>query len=499
MGQDIEQVTFTRDDRQRYREKVKRCLEVFRQMLAEGRFEVGRKFVGVEMEFTVVDADGAPLNVNQALLDRLESDDFQTELAQFNIEFNLAPRKLIGTVFREIEEELSTSVEYAIRQAHDMGAYMAMIGIIPTLKDLNVAEQNMSANPRYHLLNEQILSARGEDLALVIEGPDETLELSANSIMVEAAATSVQLHLQVSPQGFPAVWNAAQAIAAVQVAMGANSPFFLGRELWRETRIAVFEQTIDTRTEELTAQGVRPRVWFGERWISSVMDLFDENVRYFPALLPRLDGEDPEAVLASGGIPHLPELSLHNGTVWRWNRPIYAVARGKPHLRVENRVLPSGPTLADVTANAAFWYGLVRAMVEREPPIDEELDFATAAANFRAASRDGIDARVTWPVFGEIDVTDLVLRELLPMAHVGLDRWGVDPDDRDHYLGIIEGRARQRVNGASWQVERFRALRNEGLDRDAALLETTRDYLHNMRRNVPVHRWEPGAHHADAG
>ena len=488
MGEEIERVQFTREDRQRYRDKVKRCLGVLERMLAADAFEMERKLAGLEMEFYVVDADGRPANVNAELLDRIASEDFQTELAQFNIEFNLAPHKLSGTMFREMEEELVTSFEHAQRRADEMDAGIAMIGILPTLADLDITIQSMSANPRYHLLNEQVLEARGEDLVVDIEGP-EKLRLEANSIMMEAAATSVQLHLQVSPDGFSTVWNAAQAIAGPQVAMAANSPFFLGKELWRETRIAVFEQTIDTRPEELTAQGVRPRVWFGERWIDAVTDLFDENVRYFPALLPLLDAEDPEEVLARGDVPHLRELTLHNGTVYRWNRPVYAVARGKPHVRIENRVLPAGPTVVDAIANAALYYGLVRGVAELDPPITRQLSFQAAQQNFVAAARDGIDASLFWPGVGEVPATELVLRTLLPIAHAGLDRWGIDRRDRDHYLGIIEQRCLRRTNGASWQVAAYRDGFDHGLDRPDALLAMTQRYLEHMRSNEPVHTW----------
>ncbi len=488
MGEQIERVEFTREDRQRYRDKVKRCLVVFQRMLEAGLFEVERKLAGLEMEFYVVDDDGNATNVNAELLDRIASADFQTELAQFNIEFNLAPHKLSGAIFREMEEELVTSFEHAQRRAEDMEAGIAMIGILPTLADFDVTIQSMSANPRYHLLNDQILEARGEDLVVDIEGP-EKLHLETNSIMMEAAATSMQLHLQVSPEGFPTVWNAAQAIAGVQVAMGANSPFFLGKELWRETRIALFEQSIDTRPEELTAQGVRPRVWFGERWIDAVTDLFDENVRYFPALLPLLDEEDPEEVLARGDIPHLAELTLHNGTVYRWNRPVYAVARGKPHVRIENRVLPAGPTIVDAIANAAFYYGLVRGVASMDPPITRQLSFQAAAHNFVSASRDGLDATLFWPGVGEVPATELVLRTLLPLAHEGLDGWGGERRDRDHYLGIIERRCLKRTNGAAWQVQAYRDAYGRGEDRPAALRTMTQRYLELMRTNDPVHTW----------
>ena len=490
MGRDLDDQPFTREDRQRYREKVKRDLEVLRRMLDADAFERGRKFVGVEVEFYVVDDDGDPMMANESLLERIESSDFQTELAQFNIEFNLAPHKLAGTVFDEIAEELTTSVAHAQRQARDLGAHVVMVGILPTVEDLHVTIQNLSANPRYHLLNRQILEARGEDVQIDIEG-EERLTLHVPSIALEAAATSVQLHLQVSAVGFAGMWNAAQAIAAAQVAMGANSPFLLGKQLWHETRIALFEQIIDTRTEELSAQGVRPRVWFGDRWIDSVMDLFEENVRFFPALLPIVEDEDPERVLEEGGVPHLDELTLHNGTIWRWNRPVYGVARGKPHLRVENRVLPAGPTVADTVANAAFYVGLVRGVAELDPPIDRRLPFELAATSFRRAAKDGISSTLYWPNVGEIPAQQLVLDVLLPLAHEGLDRWKIDARDRDHYLGIIEERARHGVNGATWQVETYTRLRERhGLDRQDALAAMTRAYMEGMRSEAPVHTWE---------
>ncbi len=488
MGRDIEEIRFTREDRQRYREKVKACLEVLRRMREAEMFEVGRKLIGVEVEFYVVDVDGEPMMINAELLNRIESEDFQTELAQFNIEFNLAPHKLNGTVFREIEEELETSFDHAYRRAEELDAKVAMVGVIPTLRDLHVTIQNLSANPRYHLLNEQILEARGEDLSVEIEG-QEKLALKMSSIAMEAAATSVQLHLQVSPQGFAAAWNAAQAASAAQVAAGANSPFLLGKELWRETRIALFQQAIDTRSEELTAQGVRPRVWFGERWIDDVMDLFDENVRYFPALLPLVEDEDPATELERGAIPRLPELVLHNGTIWRWNRPVYGIARGKPHLRVENRVLPAGPTMVDIVANAAFYFGLIRGLTEMDPPLPRQLSFQAAHDNFFRAARDGIDSELFWPGVGEVPASELILRTLLPIAHAGLDGWGVDRRDRDHYLGIIEQRALKRLTGASWQVRSFRNLLDRADSRDQAITEMTRQYLIGMRSNEPVHTW----------
>jgi hypothetical protein len=288
-------------------------------------------------------------------------------------------------------------------------------------------------------------------------------------------------------------WNAAQAIAGIQIALAANSPFFFGRELWRETRITLFEQATDTRSEELRAQGVRPRVWFGERWITSIFDLFEENVRYFSALLPVCEDEDPVAALERGDVPRLQELRLHNGTIYRWNRPIYDVVRGRPHVRVENRVLPAGPTVADVLANAAFYYGLVRVLVEEDRPVWSQMSFSAAEENFHAGAREGIDARVYWPRVGEVPVTELVLRRLLPMAYDGLDRWGIAPADRDRLLGIVEQRCLTGRNGASWQAETFHHLYDDRkLERADALREMTVRYRDLMHSNEPVHDWPVG-------
>jgi hypothetical protein len=300
----------------------------------------------------------------------------------------------------------------------------------------------------------------------------------------------VQFHVQVGPQQFAAHWNAAQSVAAVQVALGANAPFLFGRELWRETRVPLFEQATDTRAEELKAQGVRPRVWFGERWITSIFDLFEENVRYFPALLPITEEEDPAAELAAGRVPALRELRLHNGTIYRWNRPIYDVVDGCPHVRIENRVLPAGPTVVDAIANAAFYFGLVRRIAEQDRPVWTQMSFGAAEENFHAAARNGIDASVFWPGMGAVPVTELVLRRLLPLAYEGLDSWGAAPEHRDRLLGIIERRCLTGCNGAAWQVAEAKRIRDAGTtDRDQVMRLMLREYLPRMHSNTPVHEW----------
>jgi hypothetical protein len=487
MGDEVTTTVYTREHRQRYRDKVKRCLDVFARMLADARFDDDRRSIGLEIELNLTEATGDPALANAHVLDLVQDPDFQTELAQFNVEINIPPRHLEGGVFEALEQAVRASLNHADERAREAHAHMMIIGILPTLTEQLLDGSVLSANPRYALLNEQIFAARGEDVRLNINGP-ESLATFADSIAPEAACTSVQLHQQVDPAVFGVHWNAAQAIAGIQLAVGANSPFFFGRELWRETRIALFKQATDTRPEELKAQGVRPRVWFGERWITSIFDLFEENVRYFPALLPEVDEEDPEAALERGETPRLQELRLHNGTIYRWNRPIYDNAGGCPHLRVENRVLPAGPTVADIMANAAFYYGLIRVLAEEDRPVWSRLSFSAAEENFYVCAREGILARVYWPGVGEAPASELVLRKLLPMAYEGLDRWGVEPADRDRLLGIIERRCVLETNGAAWQAAAFHRL-CERFDRADALREMTVRYREHMHANEPVHTW----------
>ncbi len=489
MGQDVETRTFSREDRQRYRHKVRRCLDVFARMLAESRFDFERPMTGLEIELNLVDDSFDPAMRNAEVLSAVSNPDFVTELGQFNIEINLRPRRLAEQGIAAFEQDMRASLNEAEAKARTVGAHMVMIGILPTLHEKHLGLHSLSANPRYALLNEQIFSARGEDLEINISGA-ERLSTYSDTIAPEAACTSAQLHLQVSPEQFPAYWNAAQCLAGVQLALGANSPYLFGKQLWPETRIALFQQATDTRPDELKAQGVRPRVWFGERWITSIFDLFEENVRYFPALLPICEEEDPLAVLERGDVPTLGEMRLHNGTIYRWNRPVYDVVRGKPHLRVENRVLPAGPTVVDILANSAFYFGLVRMLAESERPLWSRMSFSAAEDNFHAGARQGIDARLFWPGLGEVPATELVLRRLLALAADGLAAWGVASSESDRLLGIIEQRCLTGRNGATWQVDAYRAIdAAQGLDPADTLREMLRRYVGHMHANEPVHTW----------
>jgi gamma-glutamyl:cysteine ligase YbdK (ATP-grasp superfamily) len=488
VGEEVKRTTFDSAHRREYRRKVQLCLDVFETMLARSCFDSDQPLTGMEIECNLVDAGYQPAMLNRDVLAAIADPAYQTELGAYNIEFNVPPHALPGHTGLDLEAEVRASLNDAEIKASERGAHIVMIGILPTLMPDHLSTDWMSESTRYTALNESIFTARGEDIPIEISGP-EPLSWQAPTIAPESACTSTQLHLQLSPETFAANWNAAQVMAGPQLALAANSPYFFGHQLWAETRIELFAQSTDTRPEELKTQGVRPRVWFGERWIDSALDLYQENIRYFTSLLPEVSDEDPVAELAAGRTPHLSELRLHNGTVYRWNRPVYDVVDGRPQLRLENRVLPAGPSVIDMLANSAFFYGTLRSLSEADDPLWATMDFAVAHTNFLAAARYGIDARLYWPGLGDVSARELVLDTLLPIADEGLRRWGVDVDVRDRFLGVIEGRARTGRNGATWQVSTVRALENDGMSRPAALAEMLRRYCEHMHSNEPVHTW----------
>jgi gamma-glutamyl:cysteine ligase YbdK (ATP-grasp superfamily) len=491
MGAKVAADRFDLAARQLFRARLRACLEGLRRLLEDGRFDRPRDLVGLEIELNLADSHGVPRMVNDTVLARMATRDFQTELGKFTLELNVAPRHLSARVFDDLAEELRVAFGYADRMAGEFDAQVVMIGVLPTITEEEVAPESFSPVARYTLLNDQIMAARGERISLDLTGA-ETLTRSFDSIAPESACTSVQLHLQTTPDRFAATWNAAQAVAAAQVAVGANAPFVFGHELWHESRPPFFLQATDSRPPEMAAQGVRPRTWFGERWITGPTCLFEENLRYFPALLPVCEEEDPLAVIEAGGVPGLAELTLHNGTVYRWNRPVYAVAGGVPHLRVENRVLSSGPTVTDTVANAAFYYGLVRALTDQPDPVWRRLPFDAAEANFLAACRHGIDAELSWPAAAGIrrlPAARLIREHLLPLAAQGLDAFGITATDRDHYLSVIEERCRRRVTGAAWQTRVYHREVAGGADRATALRRLVERYSALSRTDAPVHSW----------
>ncbi|MCK2199597.1 glutamate-cysteine ligase family protein [Corynebacterium callunae] len=494
MGESVSSDRYTPQQRTRYRQLLMEDLEIFDRHLQSSDFE-DRGSIGLELELNLVDKDMQPALAGEAVLSSLNSE-YQSEIGNFNVELNHPPLSVQGDGLKRLEDGIGSRLSAVREAATAAGVNVAMIGTLPTVTPAFLEDPAwMTQENRYRALSNTIMDSRGEMVHINLADREQISHDFAD-IAPESTCTSIQLHLQLAPTKFAAAWNASQAIAGVQVALAANSPLFLGRRVWHESRIPVFQQAIDTRTPELVNQGVRPRVWFGERWITSVFDLFEENVRYFSPLIAESRALSGTPMM-KGKSPALHYLNLHNGTVWRWNRPIYAPGTERAHLRLENRLLPAGPTPIDITADAAFYYGLVKYLAEENRPVWSRLPFPDAEKNFQAGARSGLFARMTWPTLGQINVADLVLEHLLPQARIGLQRLGVDENLIDTYLGIIEGRAKSRQNGATWQLRTLNHFEAHGSlpgskSRQEALAAMLRSYLDNQLMGEPVHTWKIG-------
>ncbi|ORB84248.1 hypothetical protein B1987_11085 [Mycobacterium kansasii] len=470
------------------RHRLQRCVAALRRMVDDGWFSGHQDTIGMEVELDLVDPLGRPRLVSDAVLAHLGRTDMQHELGQFNVELNLAPRLLHGSVLRDSERDLVEVLDGCRARIERLGARLLAVGMLATLSAEQLTIERISHNPRYELLSSRMATARHRPFLVRIVDGAEPVEFTTDSVAPDAATTSLQLHLRVAPERFTAYYNAAQAIAGAQVAVAANSPYLLGRQAWQETRITLLEQLLDTRRRNEVRAGVPARVRLGDRWVDGPVELFDDLVRIFPPLFPTLEAQDPDAARQAGYAPTLRELRLHNGTVWRWNRPVYDVQAGRPQLRIENRVLPSGPTAVDMVANAAFYYGLVRAIADTDPPPWRQQPFAIAEQNLHRGARDGLAARLSWQG-GERPAARLVEEYLLPAAAAGLDAWGVDAKDRDRYLGVIEARVRSGQTGAAWQTGVVGRLENRGMQRITALHEMTRRYGENAHTGAPGHEW----------
>ena len=468
------------------RRRLESSVAALARMVEDGWFGHHEDTVGMEIELDLVDPLGRPRLVNDAVLARLERPDLQHELGRFNIELNLPPQRMAPGALRGMESTLAATL--AVGGLEAFGVRLAAIGTLPTLGAEELTRERLSSPTRYALLDQRMRAEKHGPVLVRIDGP-ESLSFASESIAPEAAATSLQLHLRVPPDRYTDFYNAAQLVAAAQLAVGANSPYLLGRELWQETRLGLCEQVLDTRPRRAIRAGTPPRAWLGDRWVQGPVELFGTIVRSQRPLLPTLTDEDPLAALAAGTAPTLQELRLHNGTVWRWNRPVYDVQGGRPQLRIENRVLPSGPTALDMVANAAFYFGLLRAVADAELPPWRTTPFAVAGRDLHTAARLGLAAELHWDG-RDVPAPRLIQDLLLPLAGAGLDAWGLGAAERDRYLSVVAGRVRSGQTGARWQTAAVRRLEERaGLDRPAALREMTRRYVEQARTGAPVHQW----------
>ena len=464
-------------------------LRAVETMLAEGLFESGVARIGAEQEMVLVDSDYRPAPVAGAVLKTIDDTHFTTELARFNLEANLDPLPLSEHCLRFLEEQLDGVLTQARRGAEEHGADVLLTGILPTLDKSDLGLDNMAPVPRYFALAEAVRRIRGSEFDFHIRGRDE-LTLRHDSVMMEACNTSFQLHFQVDAEAFVPFYNIAQLLAAPVLAAAANSPLLFGKRLWRETRIAVFRQSVDVRRHRSHRRQQSPRVSFGERWIDeSVVEIFREDISRFRLLLARDLGENPLDALARGvTAPALQALFLHNGTVYRWNRPCYGVTDGKAHLRIENRILPAGPTVVDEVANAAFWIGALKAIANEYGDVRSHLGFGAVKENFLAAARQGLEAQLHWLDGRSLAARELICGELLPRARGGLRSLGIASEDSDRYLDIVEERVRSRLNGSQWMLGSLAGMRPDGSSAEN-LATLTAAMITRQHAGEPVHTW----------
>lgn len=465
-------------------------LQALDTMVANGQIESGIRRIGAEQEVFLVDRSWHPATIATAILDRLpEGEGFTTELARFNLEVNMDPHVLEGRCFSALQRDIEAKIRTLREVAHELDAEVILTGILPTLGKSDLSLDNITPRPRYHALNDALNRLRGGAYRLRIEGADE-LHFEHDSCMLEACNTSAQFHLQVSAEEFVPFYNVAQAVTAPLLAASVNSPLLFGRRLWAETRIALFQQSIDTRSANLHLREMSPRVRFGERWLTgSVTDLFEEDVSRFRVLVATDGVDDSMDVLAQGGVPSLRALQIHNGTVYRWNRPCYGTGGGVPHLRIENRVIPSGPTVVDEVASGAFWFGMVLGGAEEWGDISKHLHFSDARANFLSAAREGLRAGFHWMDGEDVTARELILDRLLPLSRRGLEEAGVDGEDIDRYLGVIRDRTASGRTGARWLVRSMANLQ-DGMSKAEQVTALTAATVARQYSGAPVHEWE---------
>lgn len=475
-----------------------RDLQALERILSEGLIETGIRRFGAEQEMFLVDKAWRPAPVAVEVLEDLNDDPFTTELARFNLEANLSPRVLEGSCFTDMHAELDGLVARVREAARRQGAEVVLTGILPTLGKSDLSLDNITPRDRYYALNETMLAAGGGTFRLRIRGTDE-LMIEHDSVMLESCNTSCQVHLQVTADEFANYYNVAQAVTGPVLAASVNSPLLFGRRLWAETRIALFQQSLDTRGADLHMREMSPRVRFGGHWLErSVAELFQDDIATFRVLLARAVDEDPFQVLDEGGVPQLQALQLYNSTVYRWNRPCYGISNGKPHLRIECRALPAGPSTLDEMANAVLWIGAVLGIAKTVPDFAQRMDFDDAKGNFLAASRLGLRAGMAW-LDGESGPADrIVLERILPMAEEGLSDYPVESADVDKYLDVIRKRLEAGVTGSSWALRSLGKLKASGTkgERLAALTAAT---VRQQAAGTAVAEWGPADIHEAGG
>lgn len=474
MGQEIDKAEFNSADFERFQRRLTSEMALLRELFSNNSFSSSHPVGGSEVEAWLVDESNRPAPVNQEFISRLSNPLVVHELSRFNVELNSMPHELTGGALRVMHKEMSDLWQSCVETAATLNTRLAMIGTLPVLDDSLLTMANMSEVERYRGLNEQVLNLRqGMPITLDIRGRDH-LKSSHQDVMLEAAATSFQIHLQVRPENAVRYYNASVLASAPLLAAAANSPILFGKDLWAESRIPLFEQAVNTDSEGELGHTGKSRVTFGHAWCKeSVLELFEENMDLYPILLPTVCDADEE---------QLWHLRLHNGTIWRWNRPLIGVDENSYHLRIEQRVVPAGPTITDMIANAAFYYGLTVALASEQHAPELLIDFTQVKDDFYIVAEQGMDASIHWPGQGRMKIRSLLLDRLIPAARAGLSALSLSENDINYYLGVLQDRVSSGQNGATWQ-------RNYLQYHQCSLHDMTEVYLENQQSFKPVHEW----------
>lgn len=476
----------SKKDRANYIHQLTKDIKALEYMLENDMIEKAPLRIGAEQEFCIVDNEFNPNNNSLEILEKINDPHFTTEIGNYNLEINLDPFELTGSCFSKLHKQLENLLAKAKQVAAEKDSKIVLTGILPTLGLKHISVENMTKIQRYSVLDEAIKESRKQDFHIHIKGNDE-LNLLHDSVMLEGCNTSFQMHLQINPKNFIDSYNWAQAISGPILSVCSNSPILFSKELWDETRIALFTQSVDTRANSFLLNEKQSRVSFGSKWeTGTISDIFKDNVSRFRSLITSDYYKDSLEMLENEEIPKLKALNLHNGTVYFWNRMCYGVGNNKPHLRIENRYIPSGPTITDEIANMAFWVGVMLGQPKKYNEIHKKMDFKDAKSNFFSAARYGMSTQFKWN--GKIvSCQELILDEFLPMAYKGLYSMGVSPKDAEHYLKVIKNRIESH-NGSQWIIKSYRNLLKKHKKYEALQILTANMY-EKQTHDYPVSTW----------
>ncbi|MCK5704546.1 MAG: CBS domain-containing protein [Cyclobacteriaceae bacterium] len=488
MGLQTVSIISSSKEKERFVKYLLNDIKALEFMIEKDMIEKGIKRIGAEQELCLVDATWRPAPIIHEILPKINNKLFTTELAKFNLEINLDPIEFKADCLSKLESNLLKNIENAEKVLKKEDAKVILTGILPTIRNKDLHISNMTSLDRYHALSNSLSKLRGGKFEFHISGTDELIT-ALDTVMFESCNTSFQLHYQVSSDEFVDLYNWAQLISGPVLASSTNSPLLLGKRLWRETRIALFQQSIDIRQSKDHLRERSSRVSFGNRWIyDSIVDAFKEDIVRFETLLSNDEKTNSMKLLEEGNIPTLDALMVHNSTIYKWNRPCYGIYEGKPHFRIENRYLASGPTIPDQVANAAFWFGLMSGMPDEYRDLQNKFEFDDAKTNFLKAARDGLDNKFQWINNTKHNAQDLILNMLLPISRDGLHKSNINEKDITKYLGIIKERVMSGKTGSQWMIDSYNNIRKTGT-RDQALVATTAAIYNRQQEMKPVHEW----------